>query len=69
MRGIDHPGTWPHPQIVGDIPMDEMCLQYAALRLDMPEALRINKKRGNRTYRVKVQSPLGPLSLLEGYPF
>lgn len=65
---IDNPFNWPHKQLVGDIPMDEFTIQYAGLRLNMPKAVEVNKKRSKGCYLMKPQSPLGPVVLLDGNP-
>lgn len=65
---MDNPFLWKYKEIDGEVPDENLALQLAALRLDMKECIRLNKKRRGESYYIRNQKPLGPLVLLPGSP-
>ncbi|MEW9669844.1 alginate lyase family protein [Ammoniphilus sp. 3BR4] len=65
---LKNPSSWKYQQIDGFIPDEQLCLQYASIRLKKSECRRINGKlRGSSL--IRDDYPLGPLPLLPGYEF
>ncbi|WP_165842272.1 alginate lyase family protein [Paenibacillus xerothermodurans] len=66
---LDNPYLWQWPQIDGEIPNEHLCMQLAAIRLNMPECNAVNvKRRGQSKLIMDCEEVLGPLIFLPGNP-
>lgn len=66
LPAIENPFTWTLPQIRACDTSDSLFLQYAALRVDMPQCAEVNRKRREGYKLIRMQEPMGPLCLLGG---
>ncbi|SFM44944.1 Alginate lyase [Paenibacillus sp. 1_12] len=66
---LDNPYLWKWPQIDGEIPNEHLCIQLAALRLNIPECTVLNiKRRGESKLIMDCEERMGPLVFWPGNP-
>ena len=56
-----------YPQIHDTEAEDTLFFQYGALRLEKPAYSEVNRRRREGRNPIRLQRPMGPLCLLEGF--